>query len=194
MTSAARGRVREWVVRDHFENLGCEAARSAGSFGPADIIAWDDVRFYLVAVRMNRWPPPAVRARLANLKAPPGTRKLAAKVTRRGIDFRDVTLEAKFKPGAIARVSLATILGSHVERKLEEMVSGERESGYAAEKRGTATDTPGDAVSPAATVDAAANPPPTTKPITMEQRVELAFALGELSGALKATPTKKEKG
>ena len=179
MTSADRGRRREWTVRDHFERFGCEVARSAGSLGPADIIAWDDVRFYLVAVRMNRWPSPAVRARLARLKAPQNTRKLAAKVTRRGIDFRDVTLEAKFKPGAIARVSLATILGSHVERKLEEMVSGERErtsvNPSSQERFGRPS------VTPAA-------------PTLVEQRVELAFALGELSGALKATPTKKEKG
>ncbi len=123
MTSADRGRRCEWIVRDYFERFGCEVTRSAGSLGPADIIAWDNVRFYLVAVRMNRWPSPAVRARLAKLKAPSGTVKLAARVARKHITFLDLTLGGTRQ----AIGSLSFLLGSHIDRKLEEMVSGGRE-------------------------------------------------------------------
>lgn len=106
MSSASRGRSREWLVRDDLKAHGYIAGRFAASKGPhgSDVVAVNEIEVLFIAVRKNRWPSPEVRQRLHKLEVNPVVRVLVAKVHRDGIDYAvphagDLILVPWFLPG-----------------------------------------------------------------------------------------------
>lgn len=88
MSSAHRGRRREWQVRDIFEAAGYTVIRAAASKGPCDLVAlkreaWD-VRVVAISVKSgNAWPGPAERKRMGK-EIPDGCHRLIVRWPLRG--------------------------------------------------------------------------------------------------------------
>lgn len=82
MSPASKGRTAEYVIRDFLVRLNYSVLRSAASKGSADLVAFNAWEVLVVAVRKERWPPPAVRHRLHKLERNPVVFALVARTVR----------------------------------------------------------------------------------------------------------------
>lgn len=76
MSSAQKGRAREWRSRDLLEREGYEVVRAAGSKGVFDLVGFRKDEIVLVQVKTRDWPGTEEMADLARFPVPPGVRKL----------------------------------------------------------------------------------------------------------------------
>lgn len=70
MNTAAKGRRKEWKVREELEGKGFSVTRSAASKGTFDLVAIGAETIILIQSKTNGWPDPAERAKIEAFVCP----------------------------------------------------------------------------------------------------------------------------
>lgn len=100
MSKYRQGRDFEYVVRDHFLELGWVVVRSAGSKTKADLVAMRGGLTLLIQCKRRTWPGPLERLEFAKICELAGHPGVLARSVDGHVQFRGITSDGQLEDGA----------------------------------------------------------------------------------------------